>query len=148
MTDKQRVQAIQRQLTEMTAAFCGQHADAEYERLCKKLIDKMARKRAVPFLSGRVEIWAAAIVYALGSINFLFDKSFLPHATPDSLCNHFQVPKRTVAQKAKLIRDMFKLGYFDPEFSTERMIKNNPLAGLTMVDGFLVIPEPQFRDSD
>ena len=148
MTDKQRVQAIQRQLTQMTAAFCGQHADAEYERLCKKLIDKMARKRTVPFLSGRAEIWAAAIVYALGGINFLFDKSFLPHASPDTICDYFHLSKRTVAQKAKLIRDMFKLGYFDPEFSTERMTKNNPLTRLTMVDGFLVIPEPQFRDSD
>lgn len=142
MTDKQRVQILQRQLTEMTAAFCRQHADAEYERLCKKLIDKMARKRAVPFLSGRVEIWAAAIVYALGSINFLFDKSFLPHATPDTLCNAFQVSKRTVAQKAKLIRDMFDLGYFNPEFSTERMAKNNPLSRLHLVNGFLVIDEP------
>lgn len=142
MTDKQRVQILQRQLTEMTAAFCRQHADAEYEQLCKKLIDKMARKRSVPFLSGRVEIWAAAIVYALGSTNFLFDKSFLPHATPDTLCNAFQVSKRTVAQKAKLIRDMFDLGYFNPEFSTERMAKNNPLSRLRRVDGFLVIDEP------
>jgi hypothetical protein len=146
--DKQHLQTLQRQLTDLTAAFCKQHADAEYEGLCKKLIDKMARKRTVPFLSGRVEIWAAAIVYALGSINFLFDKSFPPYATPDTLCNYYQVSKRTVAQKAKLIRDMFKLGYFDPEFSTERMIKNNPLARLTMVDGLLVIGEPQFRDSD
>lgn len=148
MTDKQRVQDIQRQLIQMTAAFCQQHADGEYEQLCRKLIEKMARKRAVPFLSGRVEIWAAAIVYALGSVNFLFDKSFPPHATPDTICDAFQVSKRTVAQKAKLIRDMFKLGYFDPEFSTERMAKNNPLAGLTMVDGFLVLREPEFRDSD
>lgn len=148
MTDKQRVQDLQRQLIQMTASFCQQHVDGEYERLCCKLIQKMARKRVVPFLSGRVEIWAAAILYALGSINFLFDKSFLPHATPDTLCDYFQVSKRTVAQKAKLIRDLFKLGYFDPEFSTERMTKNNPLAGLTMVDGFLVIPQPQFRDSD
>lgn len=142
MTDKQRVQILQRQLTEMTAAFCRQHADAEYEQLCKKLIDKMARKRVVPFLSGRVEIWAAAIIYALGSINFLFDKSFLPHATPDTLCNALQVSKRTVAQKAKLIRDMFNLEYFDPEFSTEHMASNNPLSRLRMVNGFLVIDEP------
>lgn len=68
-----------------------------------------------------MEIWAAAIVYALGSINFLFDKSSLPYATPDTICDAFQVSKRTVAQNAKLIRDIFKLGYFDPEFSTERM---------------------------
>jgi len=148
MTDKQHVLNLQRQLTEMTAAFCQQHVDGEYQRLCRKLIDKMARKRTVPFLSGRLDIWAAAIIYALGSVNFLFDKSFLPYATPDVICNHFKVSKRTVAQKAKLIRDLFKLGYFNPEFSTERMAKHNPLARLTMVDGFLVIGEPEFRDSD
>lgn len=47
-----------------------------------------------------------------------------------------------------MIRDLFKPGYFDPEFSTDRMAKDNPLAGLTMVDGFLVIRQPQFCDSD
>jgi hypothetical protein len=35
----------------------------------------MSRKRNVPFLYGRMEIWAAAIIHALGSINFLFDTS-------------------------------------------------------------------------
>jgi len=112
--DKQHLQALQRQITDMTAAFCREHADAEYAGLCKKLIDKMASKRTAPFLSGRVEIWAAAIVYALGSINFLFDESFLPHATPDTICDYFKVSKRTVAQKATLIRNMFKLGYSTP----------------------------------
>ncbi len=102
----------------------------------------MARKRAVPFLAGRVEIWAAAIVYALGGINFLFDKSFPPYVSPDSLCDHFGASQRTVSQKAKLIRDMFKMGYYDPEFSTEHMRENNPLARLALVDGFLVIREP------
>lgn len=148
MVDKQRVQNLKRELTEMTAAFCQQHVDGEYERLCRKLIEKMARKRTVPFLSGRLDIWAAAIIYALGSINFLFDKSFRPHATTDAICDYFQVSKRTVAQKAKLIRDMFKLEYFNPEFSTERMVKNNPLAQLAMVDGFVIILGPEFRDSD
>ena len=45
------------------------------KQLCEKLIRKMSRKRNVPFLSGRMEIWAAAVIHALGSINFLFDTS-------------------------------------------------------------------------
>lgn len=141
MTDKQRVQDRQRQLIEMTAQFCRCHVDTEYEGLCHKLIDKMARKRAVPFLSGRLEIWAAAIVYALGGINFLFDPSFLPHASPDLICDYFGVSKSTVGQKAKLIRDMFKLGYYDAEFSTEHMKQRNPFAQMETVNGFLVIRE-------
>lgn len=142
MSDRERTEAIKRQLTELTAAFCRRHADAEYEALAKKLVDKMARKRVAPFLAGRLEIWAAAIVYALGGINFLFDKSFPPYASPDTICDYFGVSKRTVAQKAKGIRDTFKLGYYDPEFSTEHMKKHNPFARLAMVDGFLVIREP------
>ena len=47
----------------------------DYKQLCEKLIRKISRKRNVPFLSGRIEIWAAAIIHALGSINFLFDTS-------------------------------------------------------------------------
>jgi hypothetical protein len=72
MTDKSNAQKVQTRLTELTAAFCLAHINQEYETLCQKLIDKMARKRTAPFLSGRIEIWAAAVVYAIGSINFLF----------------------------------------------------------------------------
>ncbi|MHB1954146.1 MAG: DUF6398 domain-containing protein [Sulfobacillus sp.] len=142
MADKRRVQDLQRQLIQLTAAFCQAHIDAEYEALCQKLIDKMARKRAVPFLSGRLEIWTAAVVYAIGSINFLFDKTFQPYASTDSLCDYFKVSKSTVGQKAKRLREMFKMGYYDPEFSTEHMRENNPFARLALVDGFLVIQDP------
>lgn len=40
---------------------------------------KLGRKREVPFQRGKIEIWAAAVVYAIGSPNFLFDKSFEPY---------------------------------------------------------------------
>jgi hypothetical protein len=110
----------------------------EYKQLCAKLIQKMARKRNVPFLSGRIEIWAAAVVYAIGSINFLFDRSFEPYATPDDISNYFGTSKSTVGQKAKVIRDMFKLGYWDEEFSTAHMRESNPLANMAMLGGFII----------
>lgn len=142
MTDKRRVPDRQRELIRMSAEFCQTHVNLEYEALCQKLIAKMARKRTVPFLSGRLEIWAAAVIYAIGSVNFLFDKTFQPYASTDSICDYFKVSKSTVSQKAKLIREMFKMGYYDPEFSTEHMRENNPFARLALVDGFLVIREP------
>jgi hypothetical protein len=60
-------------LIEMTDGFADRHLDEEYKMLCRKLINKMSRKRQVPFLSGRLDIWAASVVYALGQINFLFN---------------------------------------------------------------------------
>jgi hypothetical protein len=122
----------------MTDGFADRYLDEDYKMLCRKLIDKMSRKRQVPFLSGRLEIWAAAVVYALGQINFLFDKNFEPYVSATDLCNYFGTSQSTTSQKAKIIRDMLKMRYFDEEFSTERMQKENPLNEFVMVDGLIV----------
>lgn len=138
MKDKAIVEEKMKGLIEMTGSFCNQYLDADYKQLGEKLIRKMSRKRHVPFLSGRMEIWAAAIVYALGSINFLFDTSFKPYATADDICNYFGTSKSTTSQKAKLIRDMFNLGYYDEEFSTTHMRDHSPFSNLVMINGLIV----------
>jgi Domain of unknown function (DUF6398) len=132
--DKATVQQYTEKLIQMTNGFCDRYLDQEYKDLCEKLIRKMSRKRVVPFLSGRIEIWAAAVIYVIGSINFLFDKSFEPYATADDICNYFGTSKSTTGQKAKTIRDMFKLYYFDREFSTKEMQDNNPFSNV-FLDG-------------
>jgi len=138
MRDKDLLEGRMQKLIEMTAGFSNAHLDEEYKLLCEKLIRKMARKRNVPFLSGRMEIWAAAIVYAVGSINFLFDKSFEPWVNAQDISDYFGTSKSTVSQKAKLIRDMFKMGYWDKEFSTIKMKEDNPLSDMIMVNGLMV----------
>ena len=139
MSDRELIKQKKEALIEMTDGFADRYLDEDYKMLCRKLIDKMSRKRQVPFLSGRLEIWAAAVVYALGQINFLFDKNFEPYVSATDLCNYFRTSQSTTSQKAKIIRDMFKMRYFDEEFSTERMQKENPLKEFVMVDG-LVVP--------
>ncbi len=138
MSDRELVKQKKDTLIEMTDGFADRYLDEDYKMLCRKLIDKMSRKRQVPFLSGRLEIWAAAVVYALGQINFLFDKSFEPCVSVTDLCNYFGTSQSTTSQKAKIIRDMFKMRYFDEEFSTERMQKENPLNEFVMIDGLIV----------
>lgn len=138
MNDKVIITEKTQRLIEMTTGFCDEYLDEDYKQLCEKLIRKMSRKRNVPFLSGRIEIWAAAIVYAIGSINFLFDKSFEPYASGEDICNYFGTSKSTASQKAKVIRDMFKLGYWDKEFSTSRMTESSPFSNLVMVNGLIV----------
>ena len=136
--DKEKIEAISQELLKLTGEFCDQHLDEEYKQLCEKMILKMKRKRQVPFLSGRVHIWAASIIYALGQINFLFDRSFKPYISADDIANHFGGSKSTISQKAKQIRDMFKLNYWDPEFSTRQMSERNPLKNMVMVNGMIV----------
>jgi hypothetical protein len=137
MSNRELVQQKKDTLIQMTDGFAERYLDEDYKMLCRKLIEKMSRKRQVPFLSGRLEIWAAAVVYALGQINFLFDKSFEPYVSATDLCDYFGTSQSTVSQKAKKIRDMFKMGYFDEEFSTEKMQEENPLDNLVMINGLI-----------
>lgn len=123
---KEIINEKKRIIIEQISQFCDEKLDEEYKELCIKMAEKMARKRAVPFLTGKLEIWSASIIYAIGQINLLFDKSFEPYATPDDICNYFGTTKSTTSQKAKLIRDMFKLRHYDNEFSTKKIKEDNP----------------------
>lgn len=138
MRDKATIEKKKQRLIEMTTAFCDEYIDEDYRQLCEKLIQKISQKRNVPFLYGRMEIWAAAIVHALGQINFLFDRNFDPYASTDDICNYFGTSRSTTSQKAKKIRDMFKMRYWDPEFSTKHMKENDPFADLVMMNRLIV----------
>ncbi|TNF44003.1 MAG: hypothetical protein EP310_03820 [Bacteroidetes bacterium] len=134
---KLEIKEKENQLLEMVGTFCSQHLDEDYFQLCEKLVKKMGRKREVPFQRGQLEIWAAAVVYAIGSINFLFDKSFEPYMSTEQICDYFGQKVSTVSSKAKTIKDMFKLRYYDPEFATKKMADSNPFNDFVMVDGFI-----------
>lgn len=138
MKEKTIVEEKRQRLLEMTSGFCDAYLNEDYKELCEKLIRKMSHKRNVPFLYGQLEIWAATVVYALGQINFLFDRSFEPYLSAGDICRYFGTSKSTTSQKAKVIRDMFKMRYWDPEFSTEHVKKHDPFSNLVMVNGFIV----------
>lgn len=135
---KEEIKIKEKRLLELTNSFCKEKLNDDYYRLCEKLILKLGRKRDVPFKSGKLEIWAAAVVQAIGSINFLFDKSFEPYVTATEISEYFGTKKSSVSNKAKQIKDMFKMGYYDTEFSTQHMIGENPFNDMVMVNEFIV----------
>jgi hypothetical protein len=87
---------------------------------------------------GKPAVWACAITYALGQINFLFDRSQTVHTTPGELCALFGVAQTTASGKAKQIRDLFKMSYFDVQWSRPSKIDDNPMAWMVMVNGLIV----------
>lgn len=135
---KEEIKEIEKKLIEMTNEFCTQKLDDEYRQLCEKLIKKLGRKRDVPFQRGKLEIWAAAVIHTIGSINFLFDKSFEPYITVEQLNAYFGTNNSTVSNKSRDIKKMLKLGYFNPEFSTQSMTASNPFNEMVIIDGFMV----------
>jgi hypothetical protein len=135
---KQEIKQREAELLEMTGKFCSQNLNEDYSLLCEKLIKKLGRKRDVPFQRGKPEIWAAAVIHALGSINFLFDKSTEPYLRAEQISEYFGAKNATVSNKAKEIKDLFGMWHFNPEFSTQEMAESNPFNQLVKVDGFIV----------
>jgi hypothetical protein len=126
------------QIVALTDGFCAEHLDAEYARLCARLVAKLSRKRPSPLLHGDLRIWAAATIYTVGSVNFLFDRSQPLHLTGDDLSDLTGVPKSTMANKAMQIRGLLGLGRLDLEFCRHDLIERHPSAWYVQLDGLIV----------
>lgn len=125
-------------IIELTDAVCSQHLNEEYAELARRLAATLARKRPSPLLRGKPEIWACAILYALGTVNFLFDPTQTPHMRADELCAVFGVKQSSGANKARQIRDMLKIVQFDPDWCLPSNLDDNPLVWMLQVNGFWV----------
>ena len=119
-------------------AFCSEHLNAEYAQLSRQMAAALARKRPSPLLSGKANTWAAGIVHALGTVNFLFDKTQTPHMSAQELADGFGLSKSTIANKSKAIRDMLDIGVFDPDWTLPSLTDKNPMIWMITVNGLIV----------
>ena len=116
------------EIVAITDELCGACLDCEYAELGRELVARLARKRPSPLARGDVRIWAAGALYALGQINFLFDRSQQPHLTADRLAGELGVVKTTMANKATAIRRTLELGYYEPGLTRQSLNDDPPLA--------------------
>lgn len=135
---KAKLQARVEEITKLSLEFARAHLNEDYERLAEALVLKLSRKRPSPLATGSTAIWAGSVLYALGQVNFLFDKSNPPFVPPATIAEHFGTTVATLGGKAKAIRTMFKMGYWDAEFSTRATAATNPFANMVMVNGFIL----------
>ncbi|SJM94893.1 DUF6398 domain-containing protein [Crenothrix polyspora] len=56
----------------LTDTFCDQYLNDEYKEMVRLAVAALCRKRPSPLLKGKENTWAAAVVHALGMVNFLF----------------------------------------------------------------------------
>jgi hypothetical protein len=119
-------------------AFCKQHLNAEYVDLCRRLAEKLARKRPSPLVSGKPNTWACGIVRTIGWVNFLADKNQTAHMKLPAIDKAFGVGDSTGQGKSMLIRKMLKIRQMDPAWSLRSQMDRNPTAWMIQFQGFLV----------
>ena len=118
--NKQQLQEREEKIIQFVATFCNEHLDEECATLCTQLVQKLGRQHPCLFESGQLEIWAAASVYTICSINLLFDRRKPLSLSSSDICNYFGVSHSTVTQKMREIKEQLKI---DPFFDTEFILK-------------------------
>jgi hypothetical protein len=136
--DLQKIKENKSIILDLLSAFCKEKLDEEYFELAERMTFKLGREAKVPFINGQPASWAAAIIHAIGAINFLFDKSFEPYLSTEDLCNYFGTNKSATSDKSKRIREKLNINLWDSEFSTKKMIDSYPFSKLVKVDGLIV----------
>jgi hypothetical protein len=123
-------------IVSMTDDFCREYLNEDYAQLCRKLAEKLSRKRPSPLLRGQPKTWACAIVRAIGWVNFLHDQTQTPHMRLIDIDHCFGVAESTGAAKLAEIRKMLTMRQFDPEWTLPSRMDDNPLVWTLDVNGF------------
>jgi hypothetical protein len=98
------------EIESMIKGFCKEYLDEEYFFLCVHALQKLCRKHTEPMSSGRNNMWAAGIVYAIVQNTGLVGKRYLLMGAPkynlstDKVASFFGVSKGGMSEKAKGIR--------------------------------------------
>jgi hypothetical protein len=118
--------------------FCKVHLNEEYAVLCRKLAEKLGRKRPSPLLHGSPNAWASGIVRAVGGVNFLHDKSQTPYMRSTDIDHYLGTSPSSGAAKLAAIRKMFKMYQLDPNWTLPSRLEDNPMVWMLQVNGFMM----------
>lgn len=135
---KAALQEKNNEIAGLTDEFCHQHLNKEYRDLCRRVAAKLCRKRPSPVSTSKTNTWVCGIVYSVGRINFLFDKSQMPHMRADELYQHFGLGTKTGSAKSTAIIEMFKSGQVDPNWTLPSRMADNPMPWLIRVNGLVI----------
>jgi hypothetical protein len=130
--------AIYERIVGLTDDVCDRQLNSEYRDLARAMAGALCRKRPSPLTSGQPRTWAGGIVYVLGRINFLADRSFPPYMTTADLCAAFGIGESTAHAKARVIEKTLRIGAIDPKWALPSLITSNPLVWMAEVNGLLV----------
>jgi len=133
-----QMQSIFHAITELTDKFSKEYLSDEYALLSRYATAALCRKRPSPLVKGYINTWACAIIYALGQVNFLFDKSQEIYVSANDLCEGFGIAKSTASNKSKTVRDLLKMSQMDPNWCLPSKMDSNPRVWTIMYNGFIV----------
>jgi hypothetical protein len=130
------VRPVLKLIVGMTDQFCRENLNDEYAALCRKLAEKLSRKRPSPLFRGNPRTWAAGIVRTIGWANFLHDPAQTPHLRLLDIDDWFGIAESTGAAKLKEIRTQCKIRQSDHHWMLPSQLDDHPLIWIIEVNGW------------
>ncbi len=122
--DKGKATEKNKSIDSMIEAFGGKYLNSFYTDLAFVLRQMIDGNKQLSLQRGREEIWAAAIIYTIAQLNFLFDPEMDHRLSPDEICEFFNTKKSTVSNKAGLIRKELDLYYGHPDVCSPDLVSS------------------------
>ncbi|MHC4714613.1 MAG: DUF6398 domain-containing protein [Planctomycetota bacterium] len=126
-----------KEIVGLVDAFADAHLNAEYKEVLREMAAALSRKRSLA-LKGKSAAWAAGIVHALGTVNFLFDPSQSPHVPLRQIAAHFGVSVGHMSGRSRIIRRALHTSQLDPAWCLPSKLDDNPLVWMIEVDGLVL----------
>ena len=123
-------------ITSKTDAFCQRYLNDEYSQLVRIAVAALCRKRPSPLLRGSKEFWAVGFIHAIGTANFVFDKSQTCHCNAPEIYSFFGVASSTGQGKSKQIRQWLKIRPLSFQWGLPSKFDSNPLIWMLTVNGY------------
>lgn len=132
------------EITTILNVFSQKHLTPELSGYVRTLWEQIGRKRNYVITGGAKEVWAAAVVYVIARLNFLFDSKSPNYLSADSICDYFGTKKTTVSVRAADIEKACKIrmgqeGLCNPDIS-------DALTVVKLSNG-VVIPKKMAREA-
>jgi len=126
------------EIINLTDTFCNENLNEEYAQFIRYVIAALCRKRPSPLSKGKAKTWACGAVHAVGTVNFLFDKSQTIYISASELYAKFDIGQSTGQSKSKIIRDLLKMYQMDPNWTLPSKLEDNPMIWMLSVNGIVM----------
>ncbi|OIP37766.1 hypothetical protein AUJ95_07710 [Candidatus Desantisbacteria bacterium CG2_30_40_21] len=133
-----QMQSVFDDIVALTDKFCKENLNEEYAQLAYKVTAALCRKRPSPLIQVHTNTWACGIIYALGFVNFLFDKNNEPYLSAADLCEGFGVSKSVGFTKSKAVRNALGMTQLDINWCLPSLMDNNPMAWMLSINSLVV----------
>jgi hypothetical protein len=125
------------EIAEIITRFSDEKLNDEYKEISLRALEKLCRKRPSPLEKGKARTWVCGIVYAIGSNNYIFDKSQPINMTAAEIADWFGLAKSTAGNKASEFANILNISFMNTEFLLKSLIDRNPAIWYLTINGFL-----------